>query len=528
MRAALKKSLISCIGLMVVCCFYTLAYSKAPATIKVGLESVYKNVASVSLSSDSNIQIGYYDETGFDVEGVLNASDITIRLNRNSYYDLGMTFSEFNEAKSFAESHGNGAVPVYISKGVYGVYTAENEGDLQSGQNFKRSLLIYDPAGTLLLISNEDYAPLMMRGYDTASGLSLTTVGSTKKYRGAIGMGGTSGLTPYNIVDLEEYLYGVVPKEMPASWPEEALKAQAVAARSIATFQYNRYVSSGYNVVDTTTTQVYGGYLAEMPATNKAVNATSGEVIRYNGAVAEAVYFSTSGGATEDAKNVWGSDVAYLRSVKDTYETEPSQKPWTRTITLSEIDRCLANYGANIGSAKGIQIVSRTSSGRVQELNVLGSKGNYTVKSEAIRSFFGSSNEGSLKSRLFSFTGTINSGNSNAVATKNEVTVISANGKDTMPSKNLMVMTATDLGTIADSFSVQSATDKVQMTTTVSNTVTETVSNDSETVWGDLTIYGKGFGHGVGMSQSGAKGMAQAGFSYTDILGYYYTGITVD
>ncbi len=528
MRTALKKSLISFVGLMFVCCFYTLAYSKAPATIKVGLESVYKNVASVSLSSDSNIQIGYYDETGFDVEGVLNASEVTIRLNKNNYYDLGVTFSEFDEAKSFAKEHGNGAVPVYINEGVYGVYTTNNEGGLKNGQNFNRSIAVYDNAGTLLLISNEDIKPLVMRGYDIASGLSLTTVGGTKKYRGAIGMGGTSGLTPYNILDLEEYLYGVVPKEMPASWPEEALKAQAVAARSIATFQYNRYASSGYNVVDTTTTQVYGGYLAEMPSTNKAVNATSGEVIRYNGAVAEAVYFSTSGGTTEDAKNVWGSDVAYLKSVKDTYETEPSQKPWTRTITLSELDRCLANYGANIGSAKGVQIVSRTNSGRVQELNILGSNGNYTVKGETIRSFFGSSNEGSLKSRLFSFTGTINSGSSNTVATNNEVTVISANGKDTMPSKNLMVMSATDLGTIAESFTVQSATDKVQMTTTVNNAVTETVNNDLETVWGDFTIYGQGFGHGVGMSQSGAKGMAQEGFSYTDILEYYYMGITVD
>lgn len=528
MRAARKKSLMSIIGFMVVCCFYTLAYSKAPATIKVGLESVYKNAASVSLSSDVNIQIGYYDETGFEVEGVLNASQITIRLNKESYYDLGVTFRNFDEAKQFATSHGNGAVPVYIKPYTYGVYTLNNEGNLNRGESFKRSLAIYDSVGNLLLISNEDDTPLVMRGYDTASGLSLTTVGNSKKYRGAIGMGGTSGLTPYNIVDMEEYLFGVVPKEMPSSWPEEALKAQAVAARSIATFQYNRYLSSGYNVVDTTTTQVYGGYLAETLATNKAVNATNGEVICYNGSVAEAVYFSTSGGVTEDAKNVWGSDVAYLKSVKDIYETEPSQKPWTRTITLNEIDRCLENYGANIGSAKGVQIVSRTSSGRVQEMNILGTNGTYTVKDEKIRSFFSSSNGGSLKSRLFSFTGNINSGNSNTVATNNEVTIISANGKDTLPSKNLMVMTSTGLGTLADSFTVQSATGSAQMTTTTTQAVTEVASNNSETVWGDITIYGEGFGHGVGMSQSGAKGMAQAGFSYKEILQYYYTGVTVN
>ncbi len=527
MRAARKKSLVSLIGFMIVCCFYTLAYSKTPEIIKVGLESVYKNVASVNLSSDSNMQIGYYDENGFELEGVLNANQITVRLNKENLYDLGVVFDNFNEAKQYAINHGNGAVPVYIKSSTYAVYTTNDEGGLSRGQSFKRSIAIYNNLGELLLVSNEDERPLVMRGYDAATNLSLTTVKNNKKYRGAIGMGGTSGLTPYNIVDIEEYLFGVVPKEMPSSWPEEALKAQAVAARSIAIFQYNRFINSGYNVIDTTTTQVYGGYLAETAATNKAVNETKGQVIRYNGNVAEAVYFSTSGGTTEDAKNVWGSDVAYLKSVKDTYETEPSQKPWTRTITLSEINKCLANNGANIGSAKGVQIVSRTSSGRVQELNILGTSGTYTVKDEKIRSFFSSSDGGSLKSRLFSFSGEINN---NTVATgpvTNEVTVISANGKGTLPSKNLMVMTATNMGILANEFTVQSATRLSNLTTT-SMPVQEVVSNNQETVWGDITIYGQGFGHGVGMSQSGAKGMAQAGFSYDQILKYYYTGVSVN
>ncbi|WP_054739836.1 SpoIID/LytB domain-containing protein [Cellulosilyticum ruminicola] len=526
MRAARKKSLISIIGFMVVCCFYTLAYSKTPEIIKVGLESVYKNVASVNLSSDSNIQIGYYDERGFQVEGVLNANQITVRLNKESLYDLGVTFNNFNDAKEYAINHGNSTVPVYIRPSVYSVYTTNNEDDLNRGQNFTRSIAIYSNSGTLLLISNEDEKPLVMRGYDKASNLSLTTVKDNKKYRGAIGMGGTSGLTPYNIVDIEEYLFGVVPKEMPSSWPQEALKAQAVAARSIAIFQYNRFAKSGYNVIDTTTTQVYGGYLAETAATNKAVNATNGQVIRYNGNVAEAVYFSTSGGTTEDAQNVWGSEVPYLKSVKDTYETEPSQKPWTRTITLSEINKCLTNNGVNIGSAKGVQIVSRTSSGRVQELNILGTNGTYTVNDEKIRSFFSSSQGGSLKSRLFSFLGNINTNTVAAAQTSNnEVTVISANGKSTLPSKNLMVMTATNMGTLADKFAVQSAT---QMRSLTTQTVIETANNNTETVWGDITVYGQGFGHGVGMSQSGAKGMAQAGFSYKDILEYYYTGVSVN
>ena len=116
--------------------------------------------------------------------------------------------------------------------------------------------------------------------------------------------------------------------------------------------------------------------------TTQAVDATKGETVRYNGKVADALYFSTSGGYTESAVNVWGNPVGYLVGIEDIYETEPAQPAWTRTITLSELDKCLANKGANIGSAQGVQIVSRTSSGRVQEMCILGTVGTYNLKLE--------------------------------------------------------------------------------------------------------------------------------------------------
>lgn len=193
--------------------------------IKVGLESVYKNASSISLSSDRNIEVGYLDEKGFKRLETLSSSNITITRNKDNTYcvrnDLG------------------------------------------------QKLLTYD--------DND----LVFRGYDNESGLNLTTVGKNKKYRGAIGMGGTTGITPYNLILMEEYLYGVVPNEMVPSWPEEALKAQAVAARTIAKYQYNRFIKSGYNVVDTTTTQAYGGYNKEHPRTTAAVDATKGECVYY-------------------------------------------------------------------------------------------------------------------------------------------------------------------------------------------------------------------------------------------------------
>lgn len=388
--------------------------------IKIGLESVYKNAQTIRLSSDKPIEVGYLDEKGFEKLETLSGTNITVTKNGDGTYCVR-----------------NGA---------------------------GRKLLTYD----------DD--ELVFRGYDNQSGLNLITVGDkNKKYRGAIGMGGTTGITPYNLVGMEEYLYGVIPCEMVPSWHAEALKAQAVAARSMAIYQYNRFIKSGYNLVDTTSSQVYGGYNKEDPRTTAAVKATKGQYAYYNGKVAETVYFSTSGGYTESSKNVWGNDVPYLVSQSDSYEKEPEQAPWTRQITLEEIDRCLSSAGANIGKAVGVQVASRTSSGRVEVLNILGTQGVYPLTLERIRTFFSSSNNGSLKSRMFTLQGNTN-------------------------PTNILKTTANN---------------------------TKLYSQAKETIYDNVTINGKGYGHGVGMSQSGANGMAKADYDYKSILKHYYKGVTI-
>lgn len=430
--------------------------------IKVGLESVYKNASSISLSSDRNIEVGYLDEKGFKRLETLSSSNITITRNKDNTYcvrnDLG------------------------------------------------QKLLTYD--------DND----LVFRGYDNESGLNLTTVGKNKKYRGAIGMGGTTGITPYNLILMEEYLYGVVPNEMVPSWPEEALKAQAVAARTIAKYQYNRFIKSGYNVVDTTTTQAYGGYNKEHPRTTAAVDATKGECVYYKNKLAETLYFSTSGGYTESAKNVWGSDIPYLISQADTYETEPEQADWTRLITLEEIDRCLETAGARIGKARGIQILSRTPSGRVQEMNIIGTNGSYPLTFEKIRTFFSATTQGSLKSRLF----TIQESTSQQLSTPSKVSVLSASGVQNEQLANTYVTNGRQITAVNPTeLWTQSATNRSPLQ------VQNQTAPKKETVYGDIVIKGKGFGHGVGMSQSGAKGMAKAGFDYKSILTHYYQGVTI-
>ncbi len=425
-----------------------------PSIIKVGLISVYNNASSISLSSDEPMMIGYYDESGFTKIGSLPSEKISVTKASQTYYDRGGIYTTYQEAFDVATMQGG--IPVLIEDGLFAVYSKEASGN-QVENNAER-YVVTDSYGNEIFIFHKIAKALVFRGYDRETGLYLTGVGSSKKYRGAIGMGGSTGITPYNVLGIEEYLYGVIPGEMSPSWPEEALKAQAVAARSIAIYQYSRYMRYGYNVVDTTATQVYGGYTKEDSRTNAVVDATRGETIKYNGKVAEALYFSTSGGITESAVNVWGSNIPYLVSVSDHYETEPEQPAWTRSITMNEVESCLKNQGVDIGKVQGIQIVSRSASGRVQEMKIIGSNGNHSVTLEKIRSFFSNTSGGSLKSRLFSFAGSITGSTGEASQASKTVSVVSADGTIKVQTNHLVASNGSTKVTPGSSVVVQSST----------------------------------------------------------------------
>lgn len=171
--------------------------------------------------------------------------------------------------------------------------------------------------------------------------------------------------------------------------------------------------------------------------------------------------------------------------------------------------------------------MSRTDSGRVQEMKILGSNGSHMITSENIRTFFSSTNEGSLKSRLFSFSeGIVEPTEYNKATSSHIVTVLSANGMTTSSLSDLVATNGRTISDLGENVLANSSTE-ITPFTNKDNSVGSNNLQESETVWGDFTIYGKGFGHGVGMSQSGAKGMAKAGFDYISILKHYYTGITV-
>ncbi len=518
-------------------------------TIKIGLESVYKDATQIKLSSQRDLLVGYMEGQDFEEVGNLETNSVTVTRGSGDYYWSSQMYSTLQEAQDMAQFLGKDAVAGYIDRDTYGVFSKLELEGFYYADRPTTLIEIYNEGQQLILISYNNETPLLFQGASRGGELALTQVGASRIYRGAIGVvnGQKGGLTPYNQVEMESYLYGVVPCEMGAAYPIEALKAQAVAARSMANFQYNRYISRGYNLLDTTASQVYRGYGAEKPTTNQAVDETRGELAFYNGQVAETVYFSTSGGVTEDAKNAWGSAVPYLVAVADPFETEPSQAPWVRKITLQEIQACLDNQGAGIGQAQGIEIVSRTAAGRVLEMRVIGSSGTKSYTNEGIRSFFSSTKEGSLKSRLFSFQNfnsvvgstTLPSAKPEGASTgaPMEVAVIGANSFGQKGLEDLVVMSANDMVSAPDELvllsqygkSIIAGSNEKESNKTPTTQGNSVVSNlpATELQMGDLVIYGQGYGHGVGMSQSGAKGMAKAGYNYRDIIEYYYTGVKV-
>lgn len=246
-----------------------------------------------------------------------------------------------------------------------------------------------------------------------------------------------SGVTAINYVDLEQYLYSVVGGEMPTNWPLEALKAQAVAARSYVLYKRQQTSNPHYDVGSTTTWQVYKGLEEEAPSTQAAVDSTRHQVLTYNGQVIEAVFHSSSGGHTENVEDVWSRPIPYLRGVQD-YDAGAPVYQWTQSFSIDELSRLMPDVG-RIFSATPQRTTPR---GRVREIRVEGDRGARIMSGNDLR------NALNLRSTLFSI----------AIA---------------------------------------------------GNTV---------------QITGRGFGHGIGMSQWGAHNMAQQGYTYQQILGHYYQG----
>lgn len=231
-------------------------------------------------------------------------------------------------------------------------------------------------------------------GLLSATGAPTVELIGKGAYRGALEVRPSSvpgRLNAINAVEIEDYLKGVVPKESPASWPIEALKAQAVAARSYAIATPVK--GNGFDQYDDTRSQLYAGVSAEAARTNQAVDATRSQVVLYNGKVAQTFFFSTSGGHTENNEHsslgFGGTPIPYLRGVPDPYEAEAGAPyyRWRRKFSLGRMNSLLGSLVR--GKLKKVIVTQRGASPRIVRANLIGSRGTTTVTGPQLRDQLG-------------------------------------------------------------------------------------------------------------------------------------------
>ena len=279
------------------------------------------------------------------------------------------------------------------------------------------------PTGERLLSQAAPAARFYLRGVDDTSRFHLSSKpGSNDVYRGTLRVITTQSAGKLSVVDtlpMEQYLRGVVPAEMPSSWPTEALRAQAVASRSYAVRKLRPGVTY-YDITDDTRTQVYLGARAERAATDAAIADTTDTVLWYGTAVVNALYHSTGGGATENNENVFVSatgkrvagKVTYLRGSMDRrddgtpYDAGAPYATWsTKTYARSTLSAWFAaDPRTNVGTLKALDLRRRGVSGRLISVTLIGSRGTKQVSGDVFRAVFNAarpSGDPSLRSTLF-------------------------------------------------------------------------------------------------------------------------------
>ncbi len=305
-------------------------------------------------------------------------------------------------------------------------------------------------------------------------------------------------LTVTNLIEMDDYINCVISQEMSEGWPLEALKAQAVCARTYAESCRSKHKKDGFDLCATVHCQAYPGMGRTGENTAAAALGTSGLHAWYGGELAETVYFSSDGGATENSENVWSKAIPYLRGKTDPYEAAVADKipnyHWSKSFTKAELAELLRSKGYQCGDIVDFRVSAFSDNGNAHTITFTDSAGkHYSFSKEKAKLLLG------LRSMRYSVSGGgqyyVDDGGA-ALGSMNGAYAIGANG------------------TVA-----QVGTGSMPYIITAGGTEQLAVAGDS------FTVTGTGWGHNVGMSQWGAYAMATQGKSFEEILKFYYTGI---
>lgn len=517
-------------------------------TVRVGLAYGSNALAAANLENSvgSGHRFGYYDSQGqFILLGSTGESQISMLKTQNLYLagdgtyttsamgsvvgcyhiQLPGSYGSFEQASGAAAAL-NGAFPAWISGTYYvrvGSYATSAQAQA-AASNAGISGTIVGTSAYGISITQTKTTKILFQFDSGGSQIFAVKPGKSGtgetqtwfkgyKYNGDFLYERISGgnLTVVNRVTMDEYIKGIIPYEMSPSWPIEALKAQAVAARSYSVAAVgNKHTAYHFDVCNTVCCQTYRGTNRANDTTNAAVDATSGIYARYHGAIAQTYYYASDGGATEDVANVWSSTIPYLTGKIDPYEADiagsVSNYSWTKTYTGDQLTALLQSKGYSCGQIVDMAVRQFTPLGNVYTVTFTDSAGRtYDVSKEKARNLLG------VPSIRFTISGGSGGSSGSYYVDGGETSLPSLEGiyaldgaGNPVPLGGSGLYVITSGGTTA--LAASSGTSPVAASDT-------------------FVLSGAGNGHSVGMSQWGAYAMAKRGYTYDQILKFYYTGI---
>lgn len=558
-RAALALFLVLAAALFLPGSRAARAYTNPVKTMKIGLYYGSDAMAAANLQNfvGSGFTFGYYDpDRVFHAVGETDETKLTMLKDWTMYlsggvysdsqpsgsYDvigcyhirLNENCGDFAAAKNLAGLYAGG-FPAYHNGNWYacvGSYTSQAAAETAMVERGLSGKAMTASSGCVTVVATGSTRILFQFDYGTAASLAVRPRADSSgekpqtwfkgyRYYGAFQYTRVSGgnMNVINMVDLEDYIKGVVPYEMSSSWPLEALKAQAICARTYAASTINHHRDQGFDLCCGDDCQVYRGTNSAADSTNRAVDETAGVYITYNGSLCQVFYFSSDGGATEDSENVFNEALPYLRGVEDPYEqyVYTGKSNWSFTYSLSEITHILQMKGYRCA-----QIVSVTPSytkmGNIASLKFTDANGkNWSFSRYNACTILYSPTYGKYTySMRFTITpeGGVNlsvplyyvNGGGDTLADPAEVYAVGSGG-EVLPVEleGASVLTASGTETLFP------AGEKA----------------GSGSGGSGYVVSGSGWGHNVGMSQYGAKAMAEQGYTYEDILNFYFTGVDI-
>ena len=467
----------------------------------------------ISVSGHQKLLVAFLTATCFLI---LNQTSILGAASTETFLRIGLFYNNTSVAQIRIESPEGFLMMQEIEGQLEEIRSLEEYTALDVTRS-GAAVVVKDSQGVMISNDLADETVLISAAEDPEE--RYVSIGSTVYRDGACFLADpTSGLTVINYVSPEHYLRGVLSREMSPGYPAEALKAQAVTARSFALDNLDKHSRYGFDLCNGTCCQVYTGVDAEYPQTDEACLATRNEVLAYNGKLVAGYYFAYSGGYTQNSEDVWASSIGYLRAVQDAFAPDYF---WTAQLSFGEIREKLEAAGYDPGTILSVRVGSRLTNDSVAELIIEGSKETVTLSKERIRTALGA---GTIRSVRFSMGGQpepaieIDRGQSGvalwsatgAAAAAETLTLQNASGEaSSFPATDLVIW------------------DGQQLVSTSALSETQITFTDDIVTGGTVYFKGMGYGHGVGMPQTSAREMANQGYGYQDILRYYYTDIEI-